>query len=57
VLYHVVILTGDEAKPTRTHVLVNAVDGTIFKTDKEERRINYIDGGERRKVETGRPSR
>lgn len=38
VLYHVVILSGDESKPTRTHVLVNAVDGTIFKTSQEKRR-------------------
>ena len=38
VLYHVVILSGDEAKPTVTNVLVNAVDGTIFGTSKEERR-------------------
>jgi beta-lactamase regulating signal transducer with metallopeptidase domain/uncharacterized membrane protein YkoI len=38
VLYHVVILTGDETKPATTHVLVNAIDGTIFKTGQEERR-------------------
>ncbi|PYS39431.1 MAG: hypothetical protein DMF71_15225 [Acidobacteria bacterium] len=38
VLYHVVILSGDEAKPAATHVLVNAVDGTIFRTSKEESR-------------------
>src|SRR5260370_19408647 len=36
VLYHVVIL-GDESKPA-AHVLVNALDGTIFKVEKEERR-------------------
>src|SRR5207249_6632108 len=34
VLYHVVILTGDDAQPTRAHVLVNAFDGTIFRADK-----------------------
>ena len=38
VFYHVVILTGDESKPTTTHVLVSALDGTIVKADKEERR-------------------
>src|SRR5260370_2803634 len=38
VLYHVVILSGDEAKPTVTHVLVNALDGTIFRASKDERR-------------------
>jgi len=38
VFYHVVILTGDEAKPTTTHVLVSALDGTIVKADKEDRR-------------------
>jgi len=38
VLYHVVILTGDEAKPTATHVLVSALDGTIYKAGEEERR-------------------
>jgi len=36
VLYHVVILSGDENAPVTNHVLVNAVDGSIFKT--EERR-------------------
>ena len=35
VFYHVVILSGDEANPESTHVLVNAMDGTIFKTEKE----------------------
>src|SRR6059036_551451 len=38
VFYHVVILTGDEAKPTTTHVLVSALDGTIVKADREDRR-------------------
>ena len=38
VLYHVVILSGDESKPISTHVLVNAIDGSIFKTSREERR-------------------
>ena len=35
VFYHVVILSGDEANPETTHVLVNAIDGTIFKSEKE----------------------
>src|SRR5439155_27020225 len=39
VLYHVVILSGDEVNPTTVHVLINALDGTVFKTSKEERRI------------------
>jgi TonB family protein len=51
VLYHVVILNGDETKPTTTHVLVNALDGTIFRTNKEERRKINIEGGERPRVE------
>ena len=37
VLYHVIILSED-ATPTRTHVLVNALDGSIFRVNKEERR-------------------
>ena len=37
VLYHVVILTGDESNPTPVHVLINAVDGSVFKNAKEER--------------------
>jgi beta-lactamase regulating signal transducer with metallopeptidase domain/uncharacterized membrane protein YkoI len=36
VLYHVVIFSGDESRHTTTHVLVNAVDGTIFKSKTEE---------------------
>ena len=35
VFYHVVILSDDEANPVKTHVLVNAIDGTIFKVGKE----------------------
>lgn len=38
VLYHVVILSGDEANPVTMHVLVNAADGSIFRTEKQERR-------------------
>lgn len=59
VLYHVVILTGDESKPTTTHVLVSALDGTIVKADKEERRKEAyaftarIPSGERRAINGG----
>lgn len=38
VLYHVVILTGDDANPVTMHVLVNAADGSISKVEKEERK-------------------
>jgi bla regulator protein blaR1 len=37
VLYHVVVLSED-ATPARTHVLINAVDGSVFRVSKEERR-------------------
>jgi TonB family protein len=40
VLYHVVILSGDENAPVTNHVLVNAVDGTIFRTSEERRKEN-----------------
>jgi TonB family protein len=56
VLYHVVII-GDESKPA-AHVLVNALDGTIFRADKEERRKEggYAftrSNGERRAINGG----
>jgi hypothetical protein len=35
VFYHVVIISGDESNPDNAHVLVNAVDGTIIKAEKE----------------------
>ena len=38
VLYHVVILSGDESNPITNHVLVNAVDGIIFRAEKQERK-------------------
>ena len=38
VLYHVVIFSGDENAQVIKHVLVNAVDGSIFKSETEERR-------------------
>ena len=37
VLYHTVIISGDEASPVTTHVLINAVDGSVFRSEKEER--------------------
>ena len=37
VLYHTIIISGDEANPVTTHVLINALDGTVIKTEKEER--------------------
>ena len=35
VLYHVVILSGDEANPFTYHVLVNAIDGKVETVNKE----------------------
>ena len=35
VFYHISILSGDENAPTINHVLVNAVDGTIMRNEKE----------------------
>jgi TonB family protein len=43
VLYHVVILSGDDVNPTTTHVLVNAVDGSIVRAEKEERKTEAPD--------------
>jgi TonB family protein len=43
VLYHVIILSED-ATPTRTHVLVNAQDGSIFRVNKEEKREEEMTG-------------
>jgi bla regulator protein blaR1 len=37
VLYHVIILTGDESNPTKAHVLIDAIDGSVVKMEKEER--------------------
>lgn len=37
VLYHTVIISGDEANPVTTHVLINALDGSVVRTEKEER--------------------
>jgi TonB family protein len=37
VLYHVVVLSSDSS-PMRTHVLINAVDGSVFRVTKEEKR-------------------
>src|SRR5262245_17131422 len=38
VLYHVVILTEAEGTPVTYHVLVNAVDGSVVRAEKEERK-------------------
>jgi uncharacterized membrane protein YkoI len=35
VFYHVIVLSGDENSPTRTHLFVNAIDGSIINTEKE----------------------
>jgi uncharacterized membrane protein YkoI len=37
VLYHAIIISGDEANSVATHVLINALDGSVVKTEKEER--------------------
>jgi uncharacterized membrane protein YkoI len=37
VLYHTVIISGDDASPMITHVLINALDGSVVKAEKEER--------------------
>jgi uncharacterized membrane protein YkoI len=37
VLYHTVIISGDDANPVTTHVLINAVDGSVIKTTREDR--------------------
>jgi TonB family protein len=36
VFYRVLILSGDDANPVNVNVLVNAADGSIFKTTKQE---------------------
>ena len=57
VLYHVVILSGDDANPVTMHVLVNAVDGSIFRTEKQqERRLElqpYMRSEQRPPIEGG----
>ena len=35
VFYHVIVLSGDENIPTRTHVWVNAIDGSVMRSEKE----------------------
>lgn len=63
VLYHVVILAGDENAPVTYHVLVNAVDGTIFKSERSEpRRENQTESNQNgwsilRKTENGEESK
>jgi len=39
VFYHVVIYSGDDSNPTTTHVLVNAIDGSVLKTERERSAI------------------
>lgn len=53
VLYHVIILSGDDASPVTYHVLVSALDGTIFRTSKEERRIGFAEESSRRTIQGG----
>jgi len=53
VLYHVVVLSGDDASPVTYHVLVNAFDGTIFRTSKEERRIGFAESSGRAPIQGG----
>lgn len=36
VLYHAIIISGDEANSVTTHVLINALDGSVIKTETEE---------------------
>jgi TonB family protein len=43
VLYHVVVLS-DEATPLKTHVLINAMDGSIFRVNKEEKQEEEMTG-------------
>jgi len=38
VFYHVVILSGDDSNPVTNHVMVNAVDGSVVRMEKEERK-------------------
>ena len=37
VLYHTIIISGDDSNPVITHVLINALDGSVVKTEKQER--------------------
>ena len=55
VLYHVVILANDSS-PARTHVLINAIDGSVFRVSKEEKREEEENAGytsTRRAIEGG----
>jgi TonB family protein len=55
VLYHVVILSNDSS-PVRTHVLINAIDGSVFRVSKEEKREeegNVASTSTRRAIEGG----
>ena len=37
VFYHTVIISGDDANPVTTHILINAADGSVIKAETEER--------------------
>lgn len=43
IFYHVVIIGGDGDKTTATYVWVSATDGQILKTEKEERKEEYLE--------------
>lgn len=53
VLYRVVILSVDETNSVTYHVLVNALDGTIFRTSKGERRIGFAETSDRAPIAGG----
>ena len=62
VFYHVVILAGDESNRVVNHVLVNAIDGSVIKSETEKRRrenefneFNYATEGNlpRKSIEGG----
>src|SRR5205814_8949720 len=57
VLYHVVILSDDEANPVTYHVLVNAIDGSVVTVNKEgirkrENREDMLEGS-RKSIQGG----
>ena len=53
VLYHVVILSGDEANPFTYHVLVNAIDGSVVTVNKEGIRREEMLEGSRKTIQGG----
>jgi beta-lactamase regulating signal transducer with metallopeptidase domain len=54
VLYHVVILSGDEASPVTYHVMVNAIDGSVVTVNKEGNRRENPEMLERTRVRQDR---